>query len=433
ARLIGLFPAIELLPKLFYFVNLLLFYRLTNLLAVRMNRADLAEAAFTPGHLLVILLGCNGFFFGVTVQPYTDALAYALMFAALLVLDRGVAREGAASPMLAGAAGVLAGLALLTRTQSIILILAIAMALVWLVACDRRLLAFAAAFVVTCGTLVAVWYFGFHKIAPGPRAAIAYDRLWIQPAGTGEWLRHRVEGLVTSLNPSSAHSYFRSVGIAMVLPLLAAPLALRRWLREKPFCAAPASLLPLTTTLAGLGFFFVLNFYHHRPGFFVPWLFGHRHGLPVIFLIAVAAIYLLGAGKPIRIATMAIVVVTAALGFTAILDYVTQPRPSSPTPAETALATWVEQQPKTPVLLTARAQHLSVYTRANLHWTLCETPAAKTREMLEKLPIDYVVVYAHERQCAFVDGLGRELVETARFGEGPRMLYLLGRRPGSRR
>ena len=428
ARAIGLFPAVAVLPKVFYFVDLLLFYWFGNRLAARMNRGALTERVFTPGHLLVLLLGLNGFFFGVTVQPYTDGLAIALMLGALIVLDRGAVREGAPSIAYAAAAGVLAGLAQLARTQSIILIIGIFMALVWLVVSNRRLLGFAIAFAITCGALLAVWYFGFYTMPPGTRARIDYDRMWAQPQNTAEWLRHRLEGLVVAVNPFDRYSYFRSLGLAIVLPLIAAPLALRQWLRAKPLRLPPTAMLPLATTLSGIGFFFVLNLFHHRPGFFQPWIFSHRHALPVMLLIAAAAVYLLGLGRKLRIATIGIIAITAALGLSSILAFVTQPRPSSPTPAESALAVWVDEQLRTPVILTARSHHLSVYTRANLHWTLCETPPEKTREMLAKLPIDYVVVYAHEQRCRFVSGLGDVLVERARFGEGPGALHLLARR-----
>lgn len=428
ARLIGLFPAIAVLPKLLFFVNLLLFYRLGNLLAVRMNRADLTESIFTPGHLLVILLAANSYFFAVTVQPYTDALGLALVFATLLLLDRAVTtdHEGKAR-LVAGASGLIAGLALLTRTQSMILLVAAAAALLWAVFCDRRMFGRVAAFAVVSGVLVATWYFGFHTIEH-TRAAIGYDRMWAEPGTSGEWLRQRFAGLVTSLNPFSRFSYFHSLGAAIVLPLLAAPLAFREWLRRRRLCASAESVLPAVTILAGLGFFFVLNLFHHRPGFFLPWLFGYRHALPVVLLIAPAIVYLMGRARPLRIATLVIVAVSALAGFASIVRIATHPEVAAPTAAEQLLARWVAEQPRRPVLLTTHAQQLGVYTRANLHWTLCDTAPEQTRDMLEKLPIDHVVLYAGERRCDFVRGLGDLLVQEARFGGESDGIYLLGRR-----
>ncbi|HVR38382.1 MAG TPA: hypothetical protein VMU84_04750, partial [Thermoanaerobaculia bacterium] len=80
-----------------------------------------------------------------------------------------------------------------------------------------------------------------------------------------------------------------------------------------------------------------------------------------------------------------------------------------------------------------KAQHLSVVTHANVYWTECKTPRATTRLMLEKLPVDYVIVYDFERRCEFVRGLGGLLVERAAFGEGADRIHVVGRRTIARR
>ena len=54
ARLIGLFKAVDLLPKLFFFIDLILLYVLTNRIAARFGTERTLGEIVTPGHLLVL-------------------------------------------------------------------------------------------------------------------------------------------------------------------------------------------------------------------------------------------------------------------------------------------------------------------------------------------------------------------------------------------
>ena len=55
------------------------------------------------------MFGCNLLFFAAASYPYTEAPAFLLMFLALLVIERSGA-----------AAGAMAGLAFLTRSQNVV-------------------------------------------------------------------------------------------------------------------------------------------------------------------------------------------------------------------------------------------------------------------------------------------------------------------------
>lgn len=422
ARLIGLYEAVDLLPKLFYFIDLLLLYVLTNRVAARLNSDKSLGEIITPGHLLVLLWGTNGIFFSATTYPYTDAPGLAVLFATLIAID--VMR----SHLTPALVGLLAGIALLTRTQLVILGIAIVLALVWLAVCDRRAAPMAAAFLVTYAACAAFWYFVIYRVDLGPQVSVSTFRMWTEPVGWGQWLRDRVEGLVVSVSPLSPHSYFYSLRPAFVLPLIAAVVAIGRWWRARRFCFARESLLPAVMVIAGLGFFFSLNLYHHHPDFFIPWLFGFRHAIPVMILIVLAVPYLLRFGRAMRVIVLLVIAVTVLDGAYSIVQFVTTPIPRGPTVAEQQAVAWIDAHKPAPTVLTTRSQYLAVYSHANFHWTLCTTPRDTTRNMLEKLPIDFVVVFAPDRQCEFLRGLGDLLVERAAFGEGLGRVHVLGRK-----
>ena len=88
------------------------------------------------------------------------------------------------------------------------------------------------------------------------------------------------------------------------------------------------------------------------------------------------------------------------------------------------MANWLNERHPGATLLTTNAQSLSVYTRNRFHWTSCDVPADKTRLMLDKLTIDYVIVYDAERSCAFSQGLEDRLTLEATFRDELRKVQL---------
>lgn len=423
ARLVGLVRAVNTLPPFFYLVDLLLLYALTSRLTTRLG---VATGAFTPGHVLVLLFGLNFQFFGPTTFPYTEGLGFFFAFLTLLLLDRSVAER---SLLWASLASVAAGLALLTRTQMVIVGLAVLVAFVWAAISDRRFLAGAAAYAVIFGAIAwSMNTFVLH-IRESPRVELPLFKMWIEPATTAQWWRERFTGLVVAFSPFDGNSFFNSFHAALLIPIIGAAVAIVRWLRgSHTIRLREAFVLPAAAVLIALATFFSLDLFHQDPEFLMPWLFGYRHGLPMIFGVAVATVYLWKLGRAARYATVACAVVAMVYGGVSIVNFVTAPPLPSPTAAEATLGRWLDNHPSPPQIITARAQHLSVYTHANVHWTECRTPATTTRIMLERLPVDYVVVYAAERQCPFVGGLGAVLVEVAAFGEGGDRIHVFGRR-----
>ncbi|HET8796371.1 MAG TPA: hypothetical protein VFO89_01700 [Thermoanaerobaculia bacterium] len=426
ARLLGLHPALNFLPPFFYLLSLLLLYLIASRLGARAGLPD--GAWLTPAHLLVLFLGLNFQFFGPTTYPYTEGLGFCLAFASLLLLDVALRRNAILWSVLAAVA---AGLALLTRSQLVIIGLSLLVVVAWTAISDRKHTAAAVAYAAAFAAMGAYWYFAVYHVVENPRVELSGEfRMWVEPSTTADWWRARFEGVLVSFSPRHPNSYFQAFQTAFLLPMAAIPIALGQWIRRRPRALrlSPHSTLAAACVLVALAGYASLNLFHQDSSFFVPWLFGYRHGLPLVFGIAVAAVYLWMRGPLARGATIAALAFAAIIGTRAIVPYITSPPAASPTESEAQLVRWLDASPRRPVLLAVRAQHLSVYTHTGIHWTLCRTSPDLTREMLAKLPIDYVIVYDDERPCAFVAGLGDLLYEKAVFGEGRGSIHLLARR-----
>jgi len=424
ARVIGLFRAVNYLPPFLYLCDLLLLYALTNRLAARMWPQ--LQWTVTPGHLLVVLMGVNANFFNATTFPYTEGLAFFCALAALLALDTAALHR----PVLYGAlSAIFAGLGILTRTQLVILGIAIVMTILWTSACNRRF-ALAAAFAAVYAVMIAYWYFAVYNVVSTPTIHLPLYDVWSRPPGLAAFVLERWQGIAASVAPFSPYSYFASFGPAFLLPLGALPIAIVRWWRRRPrvFCIPMEASLPAACTLVGLGTYAALNLYHHHPGFFIPWLFGFRHSLPMMFGVAVATVYLLGVHRVTRIAALICIGVTILLSLVALIGQITIPLPVSPTPAERQMFAWLDAQHPRPMVMTVMAQHVAVYTHAGIQWTDCSTPPETTRLMLAKLPIEYVIVYPRDRDCAFLNGLENQLEIRRTFGAPPATIYVLGPR-----
>ncbi len=429
AHVTGFFEAVNFLPPLFYVLDLLLLYWIAVRLQERLwgPPSSPTSAPFHAGHLVVLLFGLNLQFFATTTYPYTEGPAFFLGFCALLLIDRAAA----ARPALYGAlAGLAAGLGLLTRTQLVIFGIAILLAVIWGAVSDRRFVPAAIGYLAVYAAIGAYWYFFVYHVKESPRVTLPAWRMWEESPSTAEWLLTRWRGIVVSLSPLNRHSYFAAFGPVFFVPLIAGIVAVVGWVRAgaRKWLLPPRYVLPAAAVLYGLGTYASLNLFHLDPDAYgVPWLFWYRHGLPMIVPVAAGVAYLWGLATMARWGTVALSAVSMVIGLIAIVGRITAPPLPAPTAAEAELGAFLDRQRDRPTIVTAKAQHLSVYTHANIHWTECKTPAQTTRIMLEKLPIDYVIVYAEERQCAFIQRLGDQLVERAAFGQGRDRIHVLGR------
>jgi hypothetical protein len=400
AKATGLVAAANALPSALYVIDLVLF----ALVGRRMQRrlgGQTKDDSLDAGHLAALLVGLNFSFFMATAYPYTEGLAFALALASLLVLDRYDEW-----PLLrwAGGAGVLAGLSMLTRYQMVALPLAGALALLLVRAARRGLPVYAAAVVI----VVTPWLL-YGQSLMHLRAGIPYYDEWVHASGLTGNIVQVFHGLAVAFDPFSRASYFTTFGAAVLL----VPLAL--------FARPRVALLPLAMVFTGLLASPMLA--HFESIRFDHWLFGERHGLIFLFAIVAALAYCAAASKGIRYASIALALLAIVPGTHAIVSTPTPPG-HGPSRGETALIAWLSEHAPRAALLTTNAQILSVYTRNPLHWTDCNVTPAQTELMLHKLPIEYVIVYANERHCPFVQNLGDVLTQVATFDDDVVPVYL---------
>lgn len=425
---IGLERAAALLPELFYFADLLLVYALGNGIAaeLRRRRGSARLPAFDLGHLAVLLLGTNPEFFKDTSLCLSEALAFCTLLAALLALPRAVTRPGWAA-----LAGVLGGLSYLTRSQFLLVPIALSAALVLADrgARGRRSAALAAA----GAALVVLPWVVYLAALPGPFEArmlvdfTAYRETPGLPRFSG-YVEHGsllarltdvLSGVVVAFAPLHPQSYVRLFGAALYL----VPLALGGWLfprlrRPGPSSStvpsSPLSLgtLSLGTLSLGTGataLASLLPVHLMHGNYPVEWFFWDRHGLPMFLGIVLAAGYWLARPGLAQLAVLALVAVTVWARNPLASERQGEGKRAGIWPGEQDLVAWLDAHERPPLAVSPRCRELALWSSARFHWIGCSSPAEETRTLLRTLPIDYLIVYSDESDCAFHQGLEGEL------------------------
>ena len=413
ARVIGLFAAANVLPQLFFVLDLVLLYFLCNRLAGDRGIFRYRDEEVDVGHLVVLLVGFNFIFFEATLYPYTEGLAFALAVGSFFLLD-------ADRPALSG---VLAALSALTRYQ-MVLVPAATIAVLMGAFGVRRLAAALegggkpphskgadaplgrlAAYVWSGAVVGLIWLLYLRSIHL-QRVDVGMYQEWV-----GSGVLHVLKGLAIAFNPASEYSYFHSFGPVVIVVLLAIPLLRRQ------------SIVLWSLMATGVASTVVLARFESQR--FPTWVFGSRHSLLFLFVIIPAVVItVVNAPRAIRIVALLLVAASVAQGAAAVFRYPLS-YGGGLTPAESALVRWLGERHPRAAILTTNAQALSVYSNYGFHWTECAVDPAKTRLMLRRLPIDYVIVYDHERSCPFVRGLSDVLQVEATFGERGRRVYLM--------
>ncbi|MEM9290219.1 MAG: hypothetical protein AAGD01_00895 [Acidobacteriota bacterium] len=461
--LVGLEAATRWLPPLLYLVSLMLLYALAQAMVPGLrgssgrSRWDGALGTGLPvvavGHAAVLIFSLDHRFYQFTSLPYTEGLAFAMLFASLLAVHR--ARYGHLG--WAALAGGFAGLAFLSRGQMLPLTLAVVIALGVGVlrrgvlqdgfrgGGGRRLVAAGVA-ALGSAAVVGPWIFwlyswmdpfqprgvigvGSYKGTPG----IGSFRSQVPVEGWSQWLESRGDGLVTAFSLTSPNSYIDSFGFvaylvpAVLLSLLAsqlrgprpwrgrirkraahrqagfAPLRWIRWWRH------PNRVVILASVLAGLGMLAPLHNAQFR--FFKEWLFGFRHGLPFVLLLIPALIYCLRPRATRRLKALAAVLMLASvvIGWERVQRFPSIDFGSGLLGPEEELVAWLDEQEPTPSVITTNAQPLSAFSRAGFHWMDCDESAERTLALLERAGANMVLLYPQEQNCAFLQGLTSDL------------------------
>ena len=288
ARVVGWLEALRHLPRVLYVLALLALY----VAARRVSRDEQKIAGpLTVAHLAVVIFGLTPVFFTSTTFPYTEGLAFLLACAALaMAFLRG--------PWVGLIGGIVAGLATLTRSQMLMLILAVIAARaveavrerIWkeflLTIVGAAVVLLPWIFYVSTLTGTFSWtnltasYVQTPAIPPYPFAMQSVDSTMVL----------RLKALWTAFNPWSPNSFFALFGPVVVLVPIAAGHWCYRAFKARPRLSAGV----LAFVLSGAFLCFVLALVPMR--FFREWLFGWRHGLPMIFLIVPALVELIAFG-----------------------------------------------------------------------------------------------------------------------------------------
>lgn len=408
-RVMGLERAADLLPRLLYVADLVLLYFLARAIAVRAGTLRITDRWWMPdcAHWVVAVFGLAPRFFGATTHPYTEGLAFACAFAAFLALERFERTRGLAA---AAAGGLFAGLAFLTRTQMVGVAIGCFIALAFFALREAKVRAGLAVWSVVAAGTVVPWLISIQNL---PRVQLPRFAGWSRLP-----ILHRLRSLGVMFDPTDPYSYVQSFGAVAYLVPLAAIAALAVMVRRK--LAAPRSLLVTAVFVAGAFFFFNLMLYHSKV--WMPWLFGWRHGLPYIFLIALAVPWVAAHAGRFAPAVAIVLLISVLMTGKSVMAFVRSPDPRL-TPAETELVRWMNARPTR--AMTTNAQILGSLTDAHLYWTWCDAPGTSTTAMLRMMPIDYVVMYERERRCRFVNEAG-PLRLAAVFGTTPgRRIFVL--------
>ena len=407
AKVMPLAAASTLLPRLFFVLDLVLLFALTD----RIARGYYAFAA-------ILLLGLNASFFSSTCYPYTEGLALACTFGALLMFD--VARRRR-QPVDYALCGVIAALAFLTRSQMLLVGVALAVVLVALRTSWLALASFCAGYAVTVLPWIAYLSTFVKPFAPSALIGMysetpglpAYDQ-HVVVHGRLDYLVDRLRGVLVMLNPFSDLSFVSLFGAAALLVPIATIYVIwrRRWI---------GGALGAATALTGAFLCAVLLDAHNR--FFLEWLFGYRHGLPLILLLIVAIVQM--NGRYSHVVAIALILVSLAIALPQVLAFATAPAADWPSRGEKQFAQWLQHNDPNAIVMSTNAQALSVVSRANFRWAACGQSSAEIARVLKLVRTDYVLVYEQEQRCAFARGLTTLASPWIQFGHAPNRVMLL--------
>lgn len=434
-KLFDLETVAHVVPEIIFCIVLVLLYVLTARIARRTSDGappppGLGGKPLDVGHLVVCVFATNVVFFKATSTPYTEGMAFLFLFASLIAADAAADKSSMRQAALAGA---LAALAFLTRTQMIGVVLALPFVFALHGIRERRFFALAGVAAAAMALVVLPWFAwiaswadikgwqafsGMGTIQEIPE--LRFFRVAVPTSSIADKLRTAGEGLEAAFKPDSKLGYTASFGLVVYAVPLAVLMAASSWTEVKRIgrrlWSADGCLLSIAM-LAALVMLAPLHFQKNQ--FFFTWLFGWRHGLPFILLIALALPYLFlrgeRLGRGIAIVLVAITLFHSVESMRVLLNRRYEAGPTGP---EAELAAWMDAQKPRPKVITTNAQVLSAFSRSYFHWMDCKVSAKHTRILLETGAADYVLLYPKEARCPSFESLQdqMELVKTFKRG-----------------
>lgn len=416
-RLVPLEEAARWLPALLYLGTLALAYPVVSGLLPGPLFPG-AWPVLTAGHAFVLFLGTQRHFFVHTSLPYTEGLAFLVLFA---FLGRVAAFFRDQHPWRALELGLWLGLLLMVRSQMFLATLALGTTLGWGVLTARPRVPRALSLgLVGLGFVLSLtpWWRYLQTFVPdlSPTHLLRFDayratdhlsvmKVMVRTDGPLDFLQDRARGVWVSMNPAGRYSWWGSfrlwwtaLPVAAAVGLLDLPrLRVRSGLRRAwVWATAPehqGRLFVLLLAAAGFGSLYT---FHKRE--FAEWNFSTRHALTasgVFFLCFVSL-----ARRPVLPRLFAVWLLCAGAyssvyGLLTLGDDVANPLEPGDVPRPT-MVTWLNERQAAEgplVVVAADARRLANFTPGvGYHWIFRRTSLRDLERMFEALGADYLLV-----------------------------------------
>ena len=423
-KVFGLRATAAHLPEVFFILDLILLYFLANLLVRRAGKESvrlwiLNGRVLDIGHLTALLFGSNRVFFEFTSMPYTEGIGFFLLLLSLILADQAAARR---SLVLAAVTGLIAGVGFLARVQMVGVLVAVPLVYgIIAIRGDRKFFLMAA--VTGLGSIVAmipwaIWlhswmdtvplnaYLGMGSLHETPE--LKYFSHTVKHKETVSKVKMAWDGLFVAFSSHKKNAYsFSFSWIIYLVPLAAAEFAAHtsEWKERLNRIFSARGLLVLVMIISTLIALYPIH--SSKRAFFRPWLFGWRHGLPMMMLVTLALTYLLTNNKNSlgRLLTILFIGASLVVGGDNLHTYLTHEYKPDPKGPEADVISWLDRQDPKPTVITTHAQILSVFSRSYFHWADCRLHPHHTLALFDHADADYVLIYQREKKCRFVKKL----------------------------
>ncbi|MBJ81077.1 MAG: hypothetical protein CMH60_07160 [Myxococcales bacterium] len=314
AWLFNITTAAYVISPLFYFLVVYLAYRVGKVFFPDIE-VLLGGVRWNPGHMLAALFAINRLFFYATSRPYTESLAYILVLTTMLLAHKFLHEP---SSLRGGALGLLCALALLCRTQMILVCLTVIAISALMILCAKERKPYFIGFAAFCVSFAVVFspellWLSQEKLQAGFGDYFrfsSYQRLKYLPPyetnipvdGVVGYVLDRLQGFGEAFHPFGDYGYhkiFRSLhynAVFFVAYFLTNPREFLGLFKADIRERIMSHRSQICLWVFGLGAFVSTHMIHiQSPSH--EWYFATRHSMPVIFLFWLMTVFLLQRNK----------------------------------------------------------------------------------------------------------------------------------------
>lgn len=451
ARLVSLDVAAVWLPGAAYVLSIgLAFGFLSWAIKRSLPRCSRHESQILAP-LLALWLALIPNYVWTSARPYTEPMATVLVLTTLWTFGScSVARfrsGGRRAASFAGV-GVLAGLCYLARFQLVAVPLALIASRMlargrhamrdsaWLTLGAAPCLGWQAwrQLSLPNGSLFALLDFAsYRQLSSLPRFdyQMHFDDRWA-------WLLDKLHGVLVSLSPVDSNSYLAQLGfVAWLVPLgmiggcaervqRGMAQGFRTSLRSDSLRRPRHAALLASALLGGLA---VLPIHAVHSMRWRDWSFSWRQGLPLLFLVFPAALWLWSRSHWLPRALVAVALaVSLVVGGQKTNELLELRLSPGLLQGYADVAEYLDRVAPTHGTLGMEHQPLAVFTDAPLYWLACWSPAELASTLLARLPIDRIVLRPGELGCPSLNGIRSRLQQERVFSEhSPMVVYAITR------